>query len=160
MVQDEEHDYDKEKYVSYAEYLRDVKALKNKEIKSTIIIIASFLAAIFNIWIIRFTELDSEFDWIVGSFAMDQIMAWIAVLFVLLIPGIWIGVSLHKMYALVYFAGFTSAGFIAMFFEDFFILGLYVFCVSFFLLILLYLIFYKIWMSLKGSVAKPKFKIE
>nr|MDO8112705.1 hypothetical protein [Candidatus Sigynarchaeota archaeon] len=160
-TKDDKSDYDTNKYVSREEYLRDVVALKNKRAKIVVYFAAGMAIGLLNIWLIRFMELDSQFDWIVyqpgsSGFAMDQIMAWLAVIFVLLIPGIWIGVAKHKLYALVYFSGFCAAGIVFMGIPGFLIKGLYVFTVSFFLLILMYLIFFKIWTSMKRSIVKAQ----
>nr|MDO8117825.1 hypothetical protein [Candidatus Sigynarchaeota archaeon] len=71
-------------------------------------------------------------------------------------PGIWIGVATHRIYAFAYWGGFTIAGIVFMFIPGYFVPGLYVFIVSFFLLLLVYLIFYKIWLSFKRSIARAR----
>jgi hypothetical protein len=151
--------YDSTKYISKDEYLRDVAALKNKWIKIAVFIFVGACIGSFNIWLIRFTEIDHDFDWLLmqpggTAFAMDQIMAWLAAIFVLLIPGIWIGVVKHRFYAFAYFMGFSAAGITFMAMPGYIVPGLYVFSVSFLLLVLLYLIFYKIWTGMKRSVAR------
>ncbi len=157
--EDPEPGYDTTKYVSRDEYLRDVAALKNKWIKAVVYIIVGAVIGSFNIWLIRFMQVDSAFDWRLPQpggvyFAMDQIMAWLAAIFVLLIPGIWIGVAKHRIYAFSYFAGFAIAGFVFMMISEYTVPGLYVFSVSFLLLVILYLAFYKIWAGMKRSVAR------
>ena len=101
----DELEYDKNKYVSHAEYMRDVNALKKKEIKFIVFLVSGLLLGFINIYLIRFMESDHQFDWIIGDFAFDQIMAYIAVIFILLIPGIWVGIAKHKIYSIIYFSG-------------------------------------------------------
>ncbi len=151
--------YDTTKYVSRDEYLRDVAAMKNKWVKILVYICVGAAIGSFNIWLIRFMEIDHQFDWLLvqpgsSSFAMDQIMAWIAAIFVLLIPGTWIGIAKHRIYTFAYFSGFSAAGITFMTLPGYLVPGLYVFSVSFLLLVLLYLIFYKIWAGMKRSVAR------
>lgn len=152
------NEFDTKKYVSKEEYLRDVVALKHKRVKIIVYAILGILIGAFNIWLIRFMEIDHQFDLLFpqpggSAFAMDQIMAWLAAIFVLLIPGIWIGVAKHRLYAFAYFSGFSAAGMAFMFVPGYIVPGLYVFSVSFLLLVVLYLIFYRIWSSMKRSVA-------
>jgi hypothetical protein len=158
LADDSIHGYDTKKYVSKEEYLRDVAALKNKWVKILVYICVGTSIGSFNIWLIRFMEVDHEYDWLLvqpgaASFAMDQIMAWLAAIFVLLIPGIWIGVAKHRIYAFGYFSGFSGAGTVFMFIPGYLVPGLYVFSVSFLLLVVVCIIFYYIWPSMKGSVA-------
>jgi hypothetical protein len=159
LAEDPGQGYDTEKYVSRDEYLRDVAALKNKWTKALVYIGVGAAIGSFNIWLIRFMEVDHQFDWLLvqpgaSSFAMDQIMAWVAAIFVLLIPGTWIGIAKHRIYAFAYFSGFSAAGIAFMAVPEYLVPGLYVFSVSFLLLVVLYLIFYKIWTGLKRSVAR------
>jgi hypothetical protein len=151
--------YDTTKYVSRDEYLRDVAALKNKWLKVIAYISIGRLIGSFNIWLIQFMEIDHQFDWLLvqpgaASFAMDQIMAWMMAIFVLLIPGIWIGAAKHRFYAFAYFLGFSRAGIGFMAMPGYLVPGLYVFSVSFLLFVLLYLIYYKIWTGMKRSIAR------
>jgi len=147
------------KYVSREEYLRDIAALKNIRVKIPAYLCIGASIGSFNTWLIRFMEIDHQFDWLLPqpgatSFAMDQIMAWLAAIFVLMIPGIWIGVSKHKIYAFAYFSGFSAAGIAFMAAPGYFVPGLYVFLVSFLLLVVVCLVFFKIWPSMKRSVAR------
>ncbi len=151
--------YDTTKYVSRDEYLRDVAALKNRSIKIIVYVCIGASIGSFNIWLIRFMEVDREFDWLLEQpgptyFAMDQIMSWMAAIFVLLIPGIWIGAAKHRFYAFSYFLGFSAAGITFMAMPGYLVPGLYVFLVSSLLLVFLYLIYYKIWTGMKRSVAR------
>ena len=150
--------FDTSKYVSREEYLRDVAALKNKWIKVLAYLGIGAAIGSFNIWLIRFMEIDRRLDWLLeqpgATYAMDQIMAWLAAIFVLMIPGIWIGVAKHRIYAFAYFSGFSAAGIAFIAIPEFFVPGLYVFCVSFFLLIVVYIVFFKIWSGMKRSVAR------
>ncbi len=151
--------FDTGKYVSRDEYLRDVAALKNKWVKVLVYCCIGAATGSFNIWLIRFMEVDRQFDWVLvqpgpSLFAMDQIMAWMAAIFVLMIPGIWIGVAKHRLYAFAYFSGFAAAGIAFMAVPGYLVPGLYVFLVSFLLLVLVYLIVFKIWAGMKRSVAR------
>lgn len=148
--------FDETKYVSRAEYMRDVQALRHAGVKSIVALAAGVAIGSFNAWFIRFMEQDHELDWIVNNFAMDQIMAYLLVLVVLLVPGVWIGVAKHRRYSMLYFAGFSVAGVAFMLDAAYFIPGLYVFVVSFFLLWIVYLIFFKIWLSVKRTVARAR----
>ncbi|MBN2153303.1 MAG: hypothetical protein JW839_17755 [Candidatus Lokiarchaeota archaeon] len=151
--------FDTSKYVSMDEYLRDVTALKNLRVKVPAFVSIGAAVGSFNIWLIRFMEVDSTFDWLLAqpgaaAFAMDQILAWLAAIFVLMIPGIWIGVSKHKYYAFAYFSGFSAAGIVFMAMPGYLVPGLYAFLVSFLLLVIVYLVFFKIWAGMKRSVAR------
>ncbi len=151
--------FDTNKYVSREEYLRDIAALKNKRVKVPAYFTLGAAIGAFNIWLIRFMEVDSQFDWLLvqpgaTAFAMDQIMAWLAAIFVLMIPGIWIGVAKHRIYAFAYFLGFSAAGSVFMVVPGYLIPGLYVFLVSFLLLVVVYLVFFKIWAGMKRAVAR------
>ena len=159
---DEEPEYDKEKYVSYAEYLRDVNALKNKWIKVVFFLALGFAISYANMYLLQYLweDLGPGNHWDVGGFAMDLILAYISVLFFLLVIGVWVGVAKHKIYAVVYFAGFSAAGLLYTVINIASAkrasIGLYDFVVSFFLLIIVYIGFFKIWASLKKTIAKPK----
>ncbi|MHA1791471.1 MAG: hypothetical protein ACTSVI_02435 [Promethearchaeota archaeon] len=154
--------FDREKYISYAEYLRDKVAMKNKGLKLIVFSTCGFIIGFFNIFLMRFLESDGTVYWLLESggsyFDMDLIFAYLLVLVVLLIPGIWIGVTKHRIYALSYFGGFSIAGAWAMFFPVYFLPGLYVFVVSFFLLWIVYIVFFKIWFSIKRSVARARYE--
>ncbi|MFX0099587.1 MAG: hypothetical protein ACFFCS_08395 [Candidatus Hodarchaeota archaeon] len=154
-------DYDKEKYVSYAEYLRDVNALKNKWIKLAFFVALGFAISYFNMYLIQYLEEDLPPDehWWVNDLAADLILAYIGVLFSLIAVGAWIGAAKHKLYFMVYFAGFSAAGLIYTIINfantKRASIGLYDFVVSLFLLLIAYIGFFKIWTSVKKMVAKP-----
>lgn len=152
--------YDKNKYYTKDEYLRDIAGLRHKEVKIIIFFAIGMTIGSFNIWLIRFKQIDITLDWIVtesngATFDMTQIITWLLALFILLIPGIWISVAKHRLYGLTYFVGFAAAGITFMFFPEYFIEGLFIFAVSFFLLVVVLMVF-KIWKSFKGSVVKPQ----
>jgi hypothetical protein len=163
LADDSNLEYDTNKYVSKDEFLRDIAALKNKWLKILVYIGIGASIGSFNIWLIRFMEVDHQFDWLLEQpgpvyYAIDQIMSWLAGIFVLLIPGIWVGVAKHRIFAFAYFSGFSGAGITFMFMPGYLVPGLYIFSVSFLLLVLLYLIFYKIWTGMKRSVARMSFE--
>jgi hypothetical protein len=150
--------YDTTKYVSRDEYLRDVAALRNKRIKILVYIGIGASIGSFNIWLIRFMQIDEQFDWLLvqpgaASFAMDQIMAWVAAIFVLLFAGTWIGVVKHRIFTFAYFSGFSAAGLVFMAVPEYLVPGLYVFSASFLLFVMLFLID-KTWRGVKRSVAR------
>lgn len=159
---DEDPRYDREKYVSRAEYLRDVNALKHKWVKLAFFLSIGIIIGSMNILLMKHVDQDGviywKFETSTAIYDMDYIMAYLAVLFVLLIPGIWIGVAKHKLYALTYFGGFSIAGGAFSFALEYIIQGLYVFGMSFVLLLVVYLIFYKMWFSIKKSVARPRYE--
>ena len=150
--------YDASKYVSKDEYLRDIAGLRHKEIKIAVFLAIGMAIGSFNIWIIRFMQVDTTLDWIVMEsanvyFAMDQIIAWLLVFFILPFPGTWIGVAIHKIYGYMYFVGYAAAGIAFMFIPEYLIMGMFIFAVSFFLLVMVLLIS-KIWKNLKNAVIK------
>ncbi|HME50839.1 MAG TPA: hypothetical protein VKM55_01350 [Candidatus Lokiarchaeia archaeon] len=155
--------YDTSKYVSKDEFLRDIAALRYKEIKIAIFVAIGMAVGSFNIWLIRFKQIDTTLDWIFAEsngafFDMTQIMTWLLALFILLIPGIWISVANHRFYGLAYFSGFSAAGFVFMFFPEYLIEGIYVFAMAFCLLAVVIMI-YRIWKRFKESVVKPQVPI-
>ncbi|MHA1369181.1 MAG: hypothetical protein ACTSRA_05665 [Promethearchaeota archaeon] len=153
----EEPSYDKRKYVSYAEYLRDVVALKNKWIKIAFILVVGIIISLVDIAVSTYVQQHPSEMFHIGEFHYDYILALFLVVFILVIPGIWIGVAKHKIYSLVYFGSFSIGAIIMMPFKSFFIHALYVFVTSFFLLIIVYIVFFKIWMSLKMNIAKARY---
>ncbi|MEX2727482.1 MAG: hypothetical protein Q6353_009525, partial [Candidatus Sigynarchaeum springense] len=75
--------FDTTKYVSKEEYLREVAALKNVQVKIPLYLSIGAVIGSFNTWLIRFMEVDHQFDWFLSQpgaapFAMDQILAWLA----------------------------------------------------------------------------------
>ena len=150
--------YDTSKYATRDEYLRDIASLRNKKAKIIIFFAIGMAVGSFNIWIIRFMQVDSTLDWIIresaaASFAMDQIIAWLLVFFILPFSGTWIGVATHKIYGFIYFIGYATAGIVFMFIPECLIEGIFIFAISFLFLVMV-LIISKIWKSLKKSILK------
>ncbi|MHA1683641.1 MAG: hypothetical protein ACTSUE_22065 [Promethearchaeota archaeon] len=150
--------YDREKYVSYAEYERDVNALRHKRLKISIYIVLGMVLGVTNILVMHQVKVDGMTYWNFRGYDMDYIMAYLAVIFILLIPGIWIGVAKHKLYAIAYFSGFSAAGFFFLFVFEFIIQGIYVFWVSSVLLVVVYIVFFRLWIAVKRSVARPRYE--
>ena len=150
--------YDTSKYATRDEYLRDVASLRNKKAKIIIFFAIGMAIGSFNTWIIRFMEVDHTLDWVVWEsaaayFELDKIIALLLVFFILPFSGTWIGVATHKIYGLVYFAGYAAAGIVFMFIPGYFIEGAFIFAISF-LFLAMVLIISKIWKSLKKSILK------
>jgi hypothetical protein len=147
--------YDTSKYVSRDEFLRDVAALKNKWVKIILYFAIAVAIGTSNILLINYTATAPE-HWIVGEFAMDEILSYMVVIAALLVVGIWVGVAKHKFYSLAYFAGFATAGFVFMVIPGNLIVGIYVFTVSACLFAVVYLVFFRIWNSVKRAVVVDK----
>jgi hypothetical protein len=153
----EDPGYDTSKYVSRDEYLRDVAALKNKWVKIILYFAIAVVIGTSNVLLINYTAaLPVQLHWIVDGFAMDEILSYMVVIAALLVVGIWVGVAKHKFYSLAYFAGFATAGFVFMVIPGDLIVGIYVFTVSACLFAVVYLVFFRIWNSVKRAVVVEK----
>ncbi|MBD3340482.1 MAG: hypothetical protein GF353_15310 [Candidatus Lokiarchaeota archaeon] len=91
------------------------------------------------------------FSWINMLFIMTslEIMAYLSIIFTTSVPGIIIGYK-NRFWGYGYMLGFAMAGLPFMIFVDIFIGG-YVFATALFILIIMWLVFWKTWRTLRLS---------
>ena len=81
-----------------------------------------------------------------GYESIVHIMAYLSIIFTIIIPGIIIGLK-NRFWAYAFILGFALAGIPFMFVVDLFIGG-YTFVTALFIFIIMWLIFWKVWRSL------------
>lgn len=90
---------------------------------------------------------------ILNSPSSIEVLAYLSIIFTTMIPGIIIALK-NRYWGYAYLTGFSLAGIPFMFVLDLFIGG-YTFMTTLFIIIILWLIFWKAWRSL-GSIKREK----
>lgn len=111
---------------------------------------------------IIFTIIGSIVSWInmlmilfyqLGAYeSIVKIMAYLSIIFTIIIPGIIIGIK-NRFWGYGYLLGFAFAGIPFLFIVDLFIGG-YTFVTALFIFIIIWLIFWKVWRSLAAIKRK------